>query len=169
MDVKFAISFHGASPVWQSINGGPHVVSARVQTDPLMGPALRQALQRSAILVQNDAKRGTPVDTGRLRASVTHALDSRPVPLYATVGTNVAYARAVHDGREAGSMPPPAKLATWARRHGKINPYALALAIKRRGIMPRPFLTDAIEVNVSNIRAEMSHAAKMIEAAWRTS
>jgi phage gpG-like protein len=155
-------------PVWEQINGGPFVVSGRVQTDALMAPALKQALQRSAILVQNDAKRGTPVDTGRLRASITHALDSRPVPLYATVGTNVAYGRWVHEGRPPGHMPPPAKLATWARRHGRMDPYALAMAIQKRGIMPRPFLTDALEVNVSNIRAEMSHAARMIEAAWRT-
>lgn len=168
MDVKFAISFHGASPVWQSINGGPHVVSARVQTDPLIGPALRQALQRSAILVQNDAKRGAPVDTGRLRASVTHALDSRPVPLYATVGTNVKYALEVHDGRKPGTMPPPREIAKWAKRHN-MNPYAVARAIERRGTPPHPFLTDAIEVNASNIRAEFAHAAKMIEAAWRTS
>lgn len=167
MDVKLSVIFRGGAPVWTTIPGTGDAVSARVSTDALIGPALKQALQRSAIMVQNDAKVFAPVDTGRLRASITHALDSRPVPLYATVGTNVAYAERVHDGTPRGTHVPPAALKTWARRHN-MNPYAVSRAIQQRGIAANPFLEHSLRDNVSRIRNEMAYAARTIEAAWKT-
>lgn len=49
-------------------------------------------LLRKGILVQNAAKRLCPVDTGRLRASITIATESSSAGTIVRVGTNVEYA-----------------------------------------------------------------------------
>jgi len=49
-------------------------------------------LARRAIKVERAAKRLAPVDTGRLRSSVTHELGSDEQGLVARIGTNVDYA-----------------------------------------------------------------------------
>ncbi len=49
-------------------------------------------LLRKAVTVEGTAKRLCPVDTGRLRASITHALNRDAKGLVAYIGTNVAYA-----------------------------------------------------------------------------
>jgi phage gpG-like protein len=139
----------------------------RARASNLMAAPLRKALTASAFVVQNDAKKESPVDTGRLRASITNAVDASAVPRFATVGTNVIYARAVHDGRKPGSQPPTAgELALWARRHGNINPYVLARSIKRRGTKPRPFLRSAFEANLDRIRGYFETAGRDIERLW---
>lgn len=67
---------------------------------------------RSALNVQSGAKRGTPVDTGRLRNSIAVAESEESLPdgsgsgpgqvrpgmLKAVIGTNVSYAIHVHFG-----------------------------------------------------------------------
>lgn len=49
-------------------------------------------LQRRAIRVEGGAKRLCPVDTGRLRASITNALEQDEQGLVAKVGSDVEYA-----------------------------------------------------------------------------
>lgn len=55
---------------------------------------LDKALVASALEVERDAKKFTPVDTGRLRSSITHRLGNN----YAEVGTSVEYGLWVHWG-----------------------------------------------------------------------
>lgn len=55
------------------------------------GPVGRSLL-RKAIQVESAAKRLCPVDTGRLRSSITHSLEQDSGGLVAFVGTNVSYA-----------------------------------------------------------------------------
>lgn len=61
------------------------------------GPAGKY-LKRKAIQVQRGAKQRCPVDTGRLRASITEALGEDGRGLVARIGTNVEYARHVEFG-----------------------------------------------------------------------
>lgn len=63
------------------------------------GPVARE-LERRAVQVERRAKRMCPVDTGRLRASITHALEGKGAGknLSAIVGTNVDYAVFVEFG-----------------------------------------------------------------------
>lgn len=69
------------------------------------GPVAKE-LTRRAVRVESGAKRLCPVDTGRLRASITHALSRDASSLYAEVGSNVAYAAFVELGtRHAGAQP----------------------------------------------------------------
>jgi phage gpG-like protein len=51
-----------------------------------------------AIRVEGAIKRRCPVDTGRLRSSITHSLGHGPAGLVAVVGTNVRYAGWVNRG-----------------------------------------------------------------------
>jgi HK97 gp10 family phage protein len=49
-------------------------------------------LQRRALRIEAAAKRLCPVDTGRLRASITHELGRDGQGMFALVGTNIDYA-----------------------------------------------------------------------------
>ena len=59
-----------------------------------MEVAMNCAIARSAFVFEGNAKERTPVDTGRLRASIWTMTER----LSATVSTNVEYARYVHEG-----------------------------------------------------------------------
>lgn len=111
--------------------------------------ALRPLVAKYALKIQGDARRKAPVDTGALRASVLTAyIGDRG--LTAEIGTVKGYAPFVELGRRAGArMPPPDALKGWVARHG-MKPgaeYAVARAIKKRGIQPRPFMGPAWELH----------------------
>lgn len=53
-------------------------------------------LKRMTITAEGAAKKVTPVDTGTLRRSITHRVE--PTATHGVIGTNVEYARFVHDG-----------------------------------------------------------------------
>ena len=55
------------------------------------GPVARDLLKRT-IRVEAAAKRLAPVDTGRLRSSITHSLERDGRGLVGFVGSNVSYA-----------------------------------------------------------------------------
>lgn len=134
----------------------------------LIGPPLRKGLTTSALLVQGEAQRLVPVDTGNLRRTITHRVDGAAIPTFALVGTNAPYAIVVHEGRRAGAaMPPVQALLGWARRHGGLNPFLVARAIKRKGIKGRPFLKNAMGAMRGQVDAALGKAAKEIEAAWK--
>lgn len=55
-----------------------------------MAPAIIRALEKIGLTAEGYAVKLAPVDTGRLRGSVTHALDNDEPAVY--IGTNVEYA-----------------------------------------------------------------------------
>lgn len=59
-----------------------------------VGLALKNIISKVAFLVEREGKTRSPVDTGRLRASIATDL----YPMTATVHTNTNYAIYVHDG-----------------------------------------------------------------------
>lgn len=61
-----------------------------------LGAALGRALEAVGIEAEGDAKELCPVDTGRLRNSITHTIDGSDKT--AIIGTNVEYAQYVHNG-----------------------------------------------------------------------
>lgn len=71
-----------------------------------LGPVAKE-LERRAIRIESAAKRFCPVDTGRLRASISHRLGRDAQGLYEQIGTNVAYAMAIEfgSGSRRGSGP----------------------------------------------------------------
>lgn len=87
---------------------------------------------KSAFLIENRSKVLSPVDTGRLRASIATSLGIQNKGITSIVSTNVDYAAAVHDGRKKG---------------------------KRGGAMRgRPFMRQAVEQSLGDIEGYYKHA-----------
>jgi HK97 gp10 family phage protein len=63
-----------------------------------LGPIVRDLLDKSIKAIERKAKRIAPVDTGRLRSSISSQVGPGQLPTYAEVGTNVNYARFVEFG-----------------------------------------------------------------------
>ncbi len=63
-------------------------------------------LQRRALQVDRAAKRNCPVDTGRLRSSITNEIGTDAQGLVATIGTNVEYAPYVELGTSKMAAQP---------------------------------------------------------------
>ena len=59
-----------------------------------MGAALQRAIEKAAYAVEKYAKKETPVDTGRLRASIFTDIGT----LQARIAPNTAYASWIHEG-----------------------------------------------------------------------
>ena len=133
--------------------------------DDLTARPLKNALTRAGLTVEREAKLQVPVDTGRLRNSITYIVDPSPVPTWVQVGTNVKYARFVELGTKR-HFPPPGALGRWAKKHG-MNAYALARAISRRGTKAHPYLRPAFEASRDAIQATLQHAAEEIKARWQ--
>lgn len=152
------------------VNGLAEILAKTNAPASLIGPPLRKGLTTSALLVQGEAQRLVPVDTGNLRRTITHTVDGAAIPTFALVGTNAPYALVVHEGRGAGKAPPPVQaLLGWARRHGipSNRVYLVARAIGRKGIKGRPFLKNAMARVRGQVDGALSRAAKEIEAAWK--
>jgi len=129
----------------------------RKLTDP-SGP-IGSDLRRRGQRVLNAARRNCPVDEGRLRASLTMVIERVPGGLVARIGSNLKYARYVHDG--TGIYGPRARPITprngrWLRWPVKNNSgvgrrryaggatAAFMYARSVRGMRGRPFLRDAL-------------------------
>jgi len=145
-------------------------------TGEFMQRPMRRFFTKSAIAVQSGAKKLSPVDTGRLRSSITYDIDPAAMPLWAKVGTNVSYAPFMEYGTglladgEGGSgrahRPPSSALDTWAKRHGTSG-FAVAMAIARRGgLKPRRYLRGSLENNQANIKRFLNEARGEIKEAW---
>lgn len=120
-------------------------------TSDLGGRPLVNAYQRATLLIAREAKINAPVDTGRLRSSITTQVENvRGNRIRGIVGTNVIYAPYMEfgTGTFAGNKPhyvPARYLEHWARRH-KTNAYAVARAISLRGgLKPRRYFQRAFD------------------------
>lgn len=68
--------------------------------------AFEEGLQKGALRVERDAKINAPVDTGRMRASITTRLTEEDGNTIAEVGTNVSYAPMVEYGTSKKAARP---------------------------------------------------------------
>lgn len=126
----------------------------------LKGEPFLQAMRDSTLYVQRDAKINAPVDTGRLRASITPDIRSFGDRIEGVVGSNVVYAPYVELGTKP-HFPPLAALATWARRHGR-TAFVVARAISQRGTKAREFLKRALMDNKDRIVKRLNEAVSKI-------
>jgi len=111
--------------------------------------AIVKAMRESAVLVQSYAKLYAPVFRGLLRVSISQNVTEEGSRITGEVGSGVAYASVVEDGRNPwpGAMPPPSgDLKTWARRKlgDERLAFVVARAIKRRGFRAQPYLRPAL-------------------------
>jgi len=112
-------------------------------------------LFRRGLRVESQAKRNLSglgdsgpkrVDTGRLRASITTVLVSRSGTPAVVVGTNVSYARWVHDGTglygPRRRMIRPVNAEVLRFRPKSVQGYVYARQV--RGMVANPFLAKAL-------------------------
>src|SRR5262252_1899371 len=127
---------------------------------------MRRTLQASLLLIEADARTLAPQDTRRLSGSINNQITGTFPSLVGEVGPDVRYGRFVEFGRRAGArMPPVDALLGWVQRHFHAprarvtqntlrgEAFALARAIQRRGIPPRPFMLPAYQRNEARIVA----------------
>lgn len=77
--------------------------NSRVGEAVARSPQLTAVLTLLALRVEREARKNAPVDTGRLRASITHRVyPEGTTKVVAEVGTNVAYAAAQEFGTRHG-------------------------------------------------------------------
>jgi HK97 gp10 family phage protein len=69
------------------------------------GPIAKDLLRRT-LRVESGAKRLCPVDTGRLRSSITHAVEQDEQGLVGRIGTDVDYAPFVELGTSRAPAQP---------------------------------------------------------------
>ena len=122
----------------------------------LHGPPMLEAMRDCALLVHNEAKRLAPVDTGRLRASITPEVRGDGKVVQGIVGSNVQYAAYMEAGTRP-HWPPVGALEGWARRH-KISAYLVARAIARRGTKAYRYFEGALERHEGDIRRKIGDA-----------
>lgn len=81
-----------------------------------IGKAKAAALEEMGLVAEGYAKRECPVDTGRLRNSITHTVDTGDEA--AVIGTDVEYAIFVEKG--TSKMKPEPFLTPAATQHGSV-------------------------------------------------
>lgn len=72
----------------------------------IVGPHLRNASMKSAFVIEGNAKKLSPVDTGRMRASIATSLGIKDKGITSIVQTNVKYAIYVHEGTKYQKAQP---------------------------------------------------------------
>jgi HK97 gp10 family phage protein len=111
---------------------------------------IEQALAQFGLLVASEAKKHAPVDTGRLRNSITALQTGKEV----RVGTNVNYAKFVELGHRAEIVPVKAKaLRFFVRGVGWVFAKRVVQGLtgksasweKEGDIIRKPFLKPAFE------------------------
>lgn len=102
---------------------------------------LTEPLTKACILVQNDAKRNCPVDTGQLRSSITYEVE----PQQGVIGTNVEYAPYVEYGTGIWSSKGDGRQDRWSYQDAEGNWHSTI------GQKPQPFLHPALQANKDGI------------------
>lgn len=102
---------------------------------------------RRADAVVNGAKRRCPVNTGRLRASITKEVTIDKNAPVARIGTNVKYGIFIHSGTgiygptHAPIRPRTAKFLVFTPRGSHVRVFAKQV----KGVKSHPFLVDALQ------------------------
>ena len=117
------------------------VTSHRIEVIEAKNEAIARALETIGLVAERYAKEKAPVDTGRLRNSISHQVDDETV----YVGTNVEYAPYLEFGTgkfaESGGRPTP-----WSYQDSKGDWHTT------NGMKPQPYLRPAIDDHMSEYK-----------------
>lgn len=144
----------------------PQRLANLVDADVLIGKPLRRALDASGKAVASEAKVLTPWNTGHLRASIKHLVDTSAIPRFVSIGTNVEYAEKVHEGTGPQPNVKAKDLELWAKRK-KANAYRVAAILRKYGQKPQPFLSMGFADRIDDVKQYFQRAGREIEAAWQ--
>ena len=129
-----------------SVVGLERLIGKLGDFDTLFAPVAKNLLNRSALAVQGEAMKTTPVVTGHLRRSLTVHIDEAPFPTFAKVGSNLVYAPFI----EFGERSDPRSSATIKRKAG-----------------PARMLRGGAQTARSLIEAAIERAKEELQARWR--
>lgn len=118
----------------------------------ISGKNFNNAIRKSFLQIETDAKIGAPKDTGALKARWEKSYGF----LRGSLSSGMDYAIYVEEGTRP-HMPPIEKITPWANNHG-IPPFLVARSIARKGTKARFFFRDAIEKNMQNIENNFNEA-----------
>lgn len=104
---------------------------------------LDKILNKACVLVENDAKKKCPVNTGELRNSITHEVNGTE----AIVGTNTSYAPYIEFGTGIFSSEGNGRQTPWSFQDVQGHWHTTI------GQHPQPFLNPALDENRSKIIA----------------
>jgi hypothetical protein len=136
-------------PVTLRLEGADELERALLNSPAVLRTTQQQAMTRSLLLIEADARRNVRQDTRRLMNSISHRQSSSPRGLVGEVGPSARYGLHVERGTRP-HWPPRAALEGWARRHG-VPVFVVQRAIARRGTKARPFLLPAFRKNAGAI------------------
>lgn len=126
----------------------------------IAGTPMLEAVRETALDVLAGARRNAPVDTGRLRASLTASVAAVGDTVQGVAGTNVTYALAQEFGARP-HWPPVGALQPWANRHD-MSAFLVARAISRRGLPARRYLGKAVTAAEPRFRRRIDRAMRQI-------
>lgn len=104
-----------------------------------MGDAVERALERIGMQAEGYAKDLCPVDTGRLRNSITHQVDDENNAVY--IGTNVSYSITIETGAAPFDKKDPSESVEMEGEPGHVT-----------GGIPQPFLKPAVTGHLQTYR-----------------
>lgn len=115
---------------------------------PLIHAEMRTAMNESVALVQNQGQANAPVKTGTLRRSITSQVQGAGGNVKGIVGTNVPYAKYVHEGTGPHVIVPvSAKALFWPGARHPVK------RVNHPGTKANPFLKKALAERRSAVLA----------------
>lgn len=134
------------------IEGVEELIKNLDKTHEKIGPMVRDFFSKAGNTVERNAKRFSPVDTGRLRASITNRVGPGWTPEFTEIGpSDLPYAKAMEFGAKYPRKPPPVlALVDWSFKHG-LDPWAVRHNIKKYGLRPRDYMGKGHEDSMGDI------------------
>lgn len=161
----------GRNRVNVSLEGEKEFLAKVNQLRVIANAKMKVTVQKSAVAIQREARRNAPVDTGRLRSSITPEYFADG--LVGTIGPRVNYGGFVEFGTgphktSEGSQEFQESIFEWTRRQGiggggagsLLAAFAIITIIRRRGTPPQPFLLPAWEGEKPQFRKEVERILK---------
>lgn len=155
------------------------VISNLQKAEKRIQDKAEKAINTSALRIETDAKRRSPANTARLRASIQTKPSGQ---IGREVFTPVKYAPYMEFGTKSQVQIPAGleryasqfkggggsfdelvdNIAVWARQKGieEDAVYPIALKIAREGVKPRPFLFPAFEAEKPKLMRKLKEIAK---------
>jgi HK97 gp10 family phage protein len=106
--IQFSYKLEGADEFVKRFKSAPQRFDA----------TMKRFMNKAVIMLQSEARKNTPVNTGLLRSSITHEVRDVGANMLGIVGTAVAYAPYVEEGSRP-HWPPSAPIRYWVMRKFK--------------------------------------------------
>jgi HK97 gp10 family phage protein len=126
----------------------------------LINKAVAKAMNKAGESIAGYAAGKAPRDTEKMAKGITVTKKATESNLETIIAPQDKYAVFVEKGTRP-HFPPPKALEGWASRHG-INPFAVTIAISRRGTKPHPFMKPAAEEAPGMLSTEVTNAIKNV-------